>query len=272
MLFLGSLNFAHAFALAFMFFVTKQDTRKYLKSRIQYLGSTSTTTTTPARRLEAPPLSSSVTATVSSPTPRALATKSNLYLRTSSSLNMRAAETIANGAIRAAESAFGGGSKPICVTVLDKHGGVLVQKRMDDCPDGAYTKFSFVKARTCIHLNTSSRSMRQKYMEPSPSNSGGGRSTDADPSKFTQAATMVSVMQGELIPVAGGILVQDADGNTVGAVGVSGAAADEDEYCALAGVRSLLLQGDGSDDDHDDDDESLFKTIPQQHSCSTLKA
>jgi len=227
------LRFAHALALALVFFVTKQDTRRYLKSRIRYLGSS----VSPTRAIEQQPSNTM--------TPR----PSSSLLTTSTSLNLAAADTIANGAIRAAQQDLKGGCKPVTVTVLDAHGSILVQKRMDNCPDGAYRKFSFAKARTCIHLQSSSRSMRQKY-------TGG----TADSAKFTQAASMVSVMEGELIPVAGGVLIQDADGNTVGSVGVSGAAADEDEYCALAGVQAL-------EQEHGE----TFQTVPPEHSCTTLQ-
>ena len=114
-------------------------------------------------------------------------------LRTSASLSLKAADAIANAAIQAVSDLKT--HKPMVVTVLDAAGGVLVQKRMDGCPDGAYQKFSYAKARTCIHLQASSRTFREKYT------SGG------DAPKFTQAASMVSVMNGELIPVAGGVLV-----------------------------------------------------------------
>lgn len=115
-------------------------------------------------------------------------------LRPSMSLSLNAADAIANAAIQAVATLQK--HKPMVVTVLDGVGGVLVQKRMDGCPDGAYRQFSYAKARTCIHLNTSSRTFREKY-------TGSGEAP-----KFTQAAAMVSVMEGELIPVAGGVLIQ----------------------------------------------------------------
>eukprot|EP00980_Cylindrotheca_fusiformis_P002017 scaffold444_cov109-Cylindrotheca_fusiformis.AAC.14 len=166
-------------------------------------------------------------------------------LRPSVSLSLSAADAIANGAIQAVSTLKT--HKPMVVTVLDSAGGVLVQKRMDGCPDGAYQKFSYAKARTCIHLNSSSRTFREKY------------TAEGEPPKFTQAAAMVSVMEGELIPVAGGVLIQSEDGSTVGAVGVSGAAADEDEYLAWAGVQVLR-------------DEGKLLTVPENHCCKTLKA
>jgi uncharacterized protein GlcG (DUF336 family) len=43
------------------------------------------------------------------------------------------------------------------------------------------------------------------------------------------------------VPVPGGILVC-VDGKVAGAVGISGASSDEDEACALEGVRAAGLQ------------------------------
>jgi len=163
------------------------------------------------------------------------------YTVTSYSFNLAAADTISNGAIAAVANLSK--YKPMCVTVLDSAGGILVQKRMDGAPDGAYRKFSYAKARTCIHLQTSSRVFREKY------------TGSDDSAKFIQAASMVSVMEGDMISVAGGVLVKNPDGHILGGVGVSGAAADEDEYLAIAGVMAL--------------DESLI-TVPDAHSCSTL--
>mmetsp|Transcript_22622 Transcript_22622/g.56037 ORF Transcript_22622/g.56037 Transcript_22622/m.56037 type:complete len:173 (+) Transcript_22622:1061-1579(+) len=165
-------------------------------------------------------------------------------LRTSYSLNLAAADAMANAAIEAVADLEV--YKPMAVTVLDSAGGVLVQKRMDGCPDGAYVKFSYAKARTCIHLQTSSRTFREKY-------TGGGEAP-----KFTQAAAMVTLMKDELVPVAGGVLIKAEDGSIVGSIGVSGAAAAEDEYLAWKGVQAI-------------NDAGFFSTIPATHSCTTLK-
>ncbi len=40
------------------------------------------------------------------------------------------------------------------------------------------------------------------------------------------------------IPVPGGVLICNASGNAVGAVGICGDASDKDEYCAIAGVKA----------------------------------
>ena len=119
-------------------------------------------------------------------------------LRTSTSINLSAADKMADAAIAAVADLKV--HKPMCVTVLDSAGGVLVQKRMDNCPDGAYRKFSYAKARTCIHLQTSSGTFREKY------------TAEGNAAKFTQAASMVSIMEGDVVPVAGGVLIQSSKG------------------------------------------------------------
>jgi uncharacterized protein GlcG (DUF336 family) len=49
---------------------------------------------------------------------------------------------------------------------------------------------------------------------------------------------------GRFIPVPGGVLVLDAAGNAIGAVGISGDASDKDEYCAIAAVKAAGLRPD----------------------------
>jgi uncharacterized protein GlcG (DUF336 family) len=46
---------------------------------------------------------------------------------------------------------------------------------------------------------------------------------------------------GRVIPVAGGVLIRDADGNVAGAVGVTGDSSDNDEACAVAGIEAAGL-------------------------------
>jgi uncharacterized protein GlcG (DUF336 family) len=48
----------------------------------------------------------------------------------------------------------------------------------------------------------------------------------------------------QMAPFPGGVVIKAAEGgDIVGAVGVSGASADEDEYCALMGVQEAGLEG-----------------------------
>jgi uncharacterized protein GlcG (DUF336 family) len=49
---------------------------------------------------------------------------------------------------------------------------------------------------------------------------------------------------GRLIPSPGGVLIRDAGGKVIGAVGISGDSGDNDEACALAGIAAAGLTGD----------------------------
>lgn len=53
----------------------------------------------------------------------------------------------------------------------------------------------------------------------------------------------------------GVLLLSKEDGEVLGAVGVSGAAGDEDEYCAIAGVQEAELG---------------ISTVPEQHALKGL--
>lgn len=53
-----------------------------------------------------------------------------------------------------------------------------------------------------------------------------------------------SAVEGPLVPVPGGVLVKDAAGALLGAVGISGDTSDNDEAAALAGVAAAGLLGD----------------------------
>jgi uncharacterized protein GlcG (DUF336 family) len=53
-----------------------------------------------------------------------------------------------------------------------------------------------------------------------------------------------TLAQGNIVPVAGGVLVRDADGVVVGAVGISGDTSDIDELCAMTGVEASGLRAD----------------------------
>ena len=42
---------------------------------------------------------------------------------------------------------------------------------------------------------------------------------------------------GRFVPVPGGVLIDNADGFTIGAVGISGDTFEKDEYCAICAVQ-----------------------------------
>ena len=55
---------------------------------------------------------------------------------------------------------------------------------------------------------------------------------------------LAAVSQGRMVPVPGGVLIRDADGRLLGAVGISGDTSDNDEICALAGIEAAGLKGE----------------------------
>ncbi len=54
-------------------------------------------------------------------------------------------------------------------------------------------------------------------------------------------AAVSAASGGRFIPVAGGVLVRDEQGQVIGAVGVSGDNSDNDEICAVAGIEAAGL-------------------------------
>jgi uncharacterized protein GlcG (DUF336 family) len=49
---------------------------------------------------------------------------------------------------------------------------------------------------------------------------------------------------GSLVPVPGGVLIKGGTGDIVGAVGISGDTSDNDEACAVAGIRAASFEPD----------------------------
>ncbi len=129
----------------------------------------------------------------------------------------------ARGIIAAARShGQEAGFKPLTVVVLDAGGHVLAVER----EDGSSTKrfeVAYGKAHGAVSLGMGSRALM-------------GR---AEQQPYFIAAVTNSV--GALVPVPGGVLVRDASGDLLGAVGVSGDTSDNDESAAVAGIEAAGL-------------------------------
>lgn len=54
----------------------------------------------------------------------------------------------------------------------------------------------------------------------------------------TFVTALSSASQGRIIPSPGGVLIADAAGEVIGAVGISGDSGDNDEICAIAGIQA----------------------------------
>ena len=54
--------------------------------------------------------------------------------------------------------------------------------------------------------------------------------------------SLAATAQGKFLPQTGAVVIQDAQGNILGAVGASGGTGDEDEAICIAGLRAAGLQ------------------------------
>lgn len=119
--------------------------------------------------------------------------------------------------------AAGAGFKPMTVVVLDAGGHVVAVEREDGSSMKRF-EIGYGKAHGALALGMGSRSIM-------------GR---AEQQAYVVAA-VTSAVGGALVPVPGGVLVRDADGALLGAVGVTGDTSDNDEVAAVAGIEGAGL-------------------------------
>lgn len=119
------------------------------------------------------------------------------------------------------------GLKPLSVAVLDAGGHLIAFERQDG---GSLLRAQIAcgKAGGALALGISSRKIAEMAAE---------RPTFVNSLGHLSAAGMV--------PAAGGVIVIDADGAPLGAIGVTGDTSDNDEICALAGIAAAGLRAQG---------------------------
>ena len=112
---------------------------------------------------------------------------------------------------------------PLAVAVLDAGGNLIAFKRADGA---GFIRFdiAYGKAWGALGLGFGTREIANRA---------------AKLPIFYAALTAAS--QGRIIPSPGGVLIAGADGEVVGAVGVSGDVGDNDEICAIAGIKAVGL-------------------------------
>jgi len=114
--------------------------------------------------------------------------------------------------------------KPLVITVLDARGCVKVTAAQDGT-SLLRSEIAHGKAYGALALGMGSRAIFQRAQEQT---------------YFVSAVNTMA--QGALIPVPGGVLIQDTSGALLGAVGVSGDTSDNDEVCAIAGIEAAGLK------------------------------
>ena len=113
---------------------------------------------------------------------------------------------------------------PLTVAVLDAGGHLVAFKREDKTGILRYD-IANGKAWGALGMGFGSRELADR--------------AGKNPLFFGVLAT---VSQGRLIPVPGGVLIKDAEGSVLGAVGISGDTSDKDEVCAIAGIEAAGLK------------------------------
>ncbi len=144
-----------------------------------------------------------------------------------SDLSLAAAQQIVSAALAHARAK---NMKPLVVAVLDARGALKAYAAEDRTSLRRY-EIAHGKAYGALSFGIGSRTLGKMAV---------------DRPHFVAAAT--HAVGGTLIPVAGGVLIKTAQGELVGAVGVSGDTSDNDEAAAMAGIEAAGFKGDpGSD-------------------------
>ncbi len=139
-------------------------------------------------------------------------------------LNLRKARVIIKGTLAKGVDA---GLKPLSVIVLDAGGHVLAFERSDGASVGRF-EVARGKAYGCVMLGLGGSAIQAR---------GEAQAVFVD--------AMNGAFDGRFVPVKGGVLVRDAKGLLLGAVGVTGDTSDNDTIAAMAGIEAAGLTAEG---------------------------
>ncbi|MEO0030745.1 MAG: hypothetical protein RIS94_503 [Pseudomonadota bacterium] len=135
-------------------------------------------------------------------------------------ITLEQAQAIVAGAIKQGRAL---GLKPISVVVLDA-GGHMVAFAREDNSSNLRPQIATAKASGALALGVSSRTIGEMAVE-----------------RPTFIATAAGLNPAGIVPAAGGVLIRNAGGDVIGAVGVTGDTSDNDEAAALAGIAAAGL-------------------------------
>ncbi|SAL37016.1 hypothetical protein AWB69_03573 [Caballeronia udeis] len=119
------------------------------------------------------------------------------------------------------------GCAPMTVAVLDAGGHLLALKR-EDHSSIMRPQIAQAKAWGALGMGMGGRALAERAAQA--------------PAFF---AALTDISQGRIVPVPGGVLIRNGEGDVIGAVGVSGDHPEEDEMCAAFGIESAGLKADG---------------------------
>ena len=112
---------------------------------------------------------------------------------------------------------------PLSVVVLDPR-AAMVAMMSEDGVSQMRARIAHGKANAAIALGMGTRALMNRAEQQA---------------YFIQAVN--GVAGGDMVPVPGGVLIQDQEGTLLGAVGISGDTSDNDEAAAIAGIEAAGL-------------------------------
>jgi uncharacterized protein GlcG (DUF336 family) len=119
--------------------------------------------------------------------------------------------------------------KPLTVAVLDA-GGHLIAFKREDGASILRPQIAQGKAWGVLGMGFGGRELARRA---------------AAAPVFVSA--LMDASQGRVIPVPGGVLIRGGEGGIVGAVGISGDTSEQDEACAVYGIKAAGLAADTGD-------------------------
>lgn len=138
-------------------------------------------------------------------------------------ITLKQAELIIDGALAEGRRL---GLGPLTVAVLDL-GGHLVALKRSDGSEYLRPPIAIGKAWGSLGMGHAGRVLAERAAKM--------------PVFFGALSDMSG---GRMVPLPGGVLARNAEGTIIGAVGVSGDTADNDELAAIAGITGAGLQAD----------------------------
>jgi len=142
------------------------------------------------------------------------------------SLTLEAADLIANKSLEKGRVL---GFAPLTVVILDAGGQIKVIKR-EDGSSLLRSDIAIGKAWGVLGMGFGGRELARRA---------------AKMPVFYNALS--DLTGGKMVPVPGGVLIRSASGDIVGSVGISGDTSDNDETCAVYGIKSAGLTPDTGD-------------------------
>ncbi|MGC6412847.1 MAG: GlcG/HbpS family heme-binding protein [Candidatus Puniceispirillaceae bacterium] len=112
------------------------------------------------------------------------------------------------------------GLKPLCVMVLDARASLRACANQDGTSIQRH-RIAHGKANAAIGIGMGSRALMARAEQQAYFIDAVGR-----------------MMDGDFVPVPGGVLIADSNGDILGAVGISGDTSDNDEAAAVAGIEA----------------------------------